>query len=116
MWYNAIKVGIHEIDMDHGNIVTMLSMIISRKIEQDLVGKLIDALLNHFQSEEKIIRKLGRDFPEKHRREHQRLQEMLLTKKRIWDAGELDALELAQEIKQILFCHISEFDKFLNAE
>jgi len=40
----------------------------------------------------------------------------LRQKKRQWSNGELEASELALEVKQILLNHFSEFDAFLNAE
>ena len=116
MWYSATKIGIPSIDMEHGNIDTMLSMIISGKVHQQFVGNLIDALLNHFESEEEIIRNLGKPFPEDHHVEHEQLSEQLLVKRREWSAGEIDAIILAQEVKLLLMSHVSEFDKFLGTD
>ncbi len=116
LWYSATKIGIAAIDMEHGNIDTMLSMIISNTIEHKLIGRLIDAMINHFQSEENIILNMGRVFPEEHRAEHKKLTEVLLKKKQEWSKGILDALTLAHEIKQVLILHVAEFDKPLNPE
>jgi len=116
MWYSATKTGINEIDLEHGNIDIMLTMIISHKVDEELVGKLIDTLLLHFQSEERIVRKMGKSFPQEHHAEHEKLTTTLRQKKRQWSNGELEASELALEVKQILLNHFSEFDAFLNAE
>ena len=116
MWYSGTKIGIGSIDMEHGNIDTMLSMIISGKTDQQLIGNLIDSLINHFKNEEVIIRKMGKSFPAKHHEEHDFLTSLLLSKKRQWHQGEIDTLELAQLIKHTLLCHIAEFDKQLTAE
>ena len=114
MWYSATKIGIADIDLEHGNIDTMLSMILSGKVDQHLVVKLIDVLINHFQNEEEIIRKMGRTFPEVHHAEHEKLTEALISKKQEWLAGEVVDLELAQELKLILQSHVAEFDALLN--
>jgi hemerythrin-like metal-binding protein len=116
MWYSATKIGIAAIDMEHSNIDTMLSMILLNSVDSQLIGKLIEALIRHFQNEEEIIRKKGQAFPENHLAEHEKLKDALLIKKQLWEVGELDPLELAQEIKQCLISHVTEFDKLLGQQ
>lgn len=77
MWYSATKVGIMEIDMDHSNVDTMLQLYFSGQPPKAYLENIIDGLIRHFAHEEKVIVRLGQDFPVEHIAEHQRLTEVL---------------------------------------
>lgn len=114
MWYSSIKVGIVEIDMDHYNIDTMLRLYSSDRVPEFYLPQIINGLIKHFDTEEKIIASMGRDFPENHKIEHSRLTQLLNEKLTTWKDGSLAGKVFVAEVREILLLHVAEFDVFLN--
>lgn len=116
MWYSATKVGIMDIDMDHSNLDTMLQLYFSGRAPESWLKNIIEALIGHFVKEEKIIVRMGREFPAEHRIEHQRLTEILESRLEQWQAGQLEGKKIAEEIRTLLLSHVTDFDVHLNPD
>ena len=113
MWYSSIKVGIVEIDMDHYNIDTMLQLYSSDRIPESYLPQIIRALIKHFDTEEGIIDRMGREFPQDHKAEHANLAKALAAKLANYQAGDFDGKDLVEEVRQSLLLHVAEFDVLL---
>lgn len=110
MWYSATKVGIMEIDMDHGNVDTMLELYTKDQAPQNYLENIVDGLIRHYGHEEEVIVRLGYEFPQNHREEHARLAKHLRSRIEDWKKGGIDGKDLAEEIRVILLLHVTEFD------
>ena len=110
MWYSATRVGILEIDMDHGNIDTMLQLYFAGKVPEAFLENIFTGLVRHFEHEERIIAELGRTFPADHSAEHKRLQALLAVLLDDWRAAKLTGKELAERLRAMLLFHVTEFD------
>ncbi len=113
MWYSSIKVGIVEIDMDHYNIDTMLQLYSSDRVPEFYLPQIINGLIKHFDTEEKIIAGMGREFPAEHKIEHSRLIQLLNDKLAIWKDGDLVGKDFVEQVREILLLHVTEYDVLL---
>jgi len=114
MYYSYFSTGNVRIDGEHANIDCMVDL--CRSQEGDWVPAarvLIDALANHLDSEESICREEGLNMTEAHRQEHRQLKQRLAQiEAQVVDASiEKDFFLTA--FRDILFYHISNFDKQL---
>jgi hemerythrin len=67
-------------------------------------------LIRHFIHEEKIIDRLGLEFPEEHKTEHVRLTGLLEKRIADWKSGRLDGKDIAEEVRALLLIHVVEYD------
>ena len=109
-WYGIKKTGVTEIDMDHANIDNYLDYALQNQFNAELMKKLIAALIEHFEREENVCRKLSLNFTEEHKQEHLRLTELL--KELIFKETEKE--EILFFFKQTLRCHVENFDQYIN--
>lgn len=113
MWYSSVKVGIVEIDMDHYNIDTMLQLYSTDRIPKSYLPQIINALIKHFDTEEGIIDRMGHEFPQDHKIEHDNLAKGLKAKLVNYQAGDFDGKDFVEEVREILLLHVAKFDVLL---
>ena len=114
MYYSYFSTGNVRIDSEHANIDCMVDLCRTSQEEWEPAARiLISALINHLDSEEKICSEDGLNMTLDHIEEHRQLKGRLATiEKQIVDA-EIEKEEFLSTFRDMLFYHISHFDKHL---
>jgi hemerythrin len=110
MWYGSTKVGILDIDTDHGNIDMMLQLYYSGDVDDNYLEDIVFGLYRHFDHEINVIESLGGIFPQSHKEEHQRLKDHLSLSLDDVKSGKIAGRVLAEEIRSLLLLHVVDFD------
>lgn len=117
MYYTYFSTGNITIDGEHANIDCMIDL--CWKAEGDWAKTarvLIAALANHLDSEERICDAAGLDMTAEHREEHKSLKVRLSGIECQLDRGELGKDAFLNTLRDILFYHITHFDRQLNPD
>jgi hemerythrin-like metal-binding protein len=116
MYYSYFSTGNMQIDGEHTNIDCMIDL--CRQKKGDWVPSarlLISGLANHLDSEERICQKEGLNMTPEHLEEHHMLKVRLALIEKQVNRGELEKAAFLTTLRDILFYHISNFDKQLKA-
>ncbi len=114
MYYSYFSTGNVRIDNEHANVDCMISLCHSKEGEWVPSARLlISALANHLDSEEKICQEDGLNMTQEHLKEHQLLKTWLAAIENQVVLAELDKEVFLSTFRDILFYHISNFDKHL---
>jgi hemerythrin-like metal-binding protein len=114
MYYTYFSTGNMQIDGEHANIDCMIDL--CRQSEGDWASSarlLISGLANHLDSEEKVCQEEGLNMTPEHLDEHRILKVRLALIEKQLDRGELEKEAFLTILRDILFYHISNFDKQL---
>ncbi len=115
MYYSYFSTGNVRIDSEHANIDCMIGLCRNKAGEWIPSARiLISALANHLDSEETICREEGLNMTREHLAEHQLLKSRLSFIEKQVGRGELEKDIFLSTLRDILFYHISNFDKHLN--
>ena len=110
MRFNALRVGINEIDMDHFNIDYVLRRMLAGSADETLAQQLVPAIILHMEHEESLIEELGLPFPGRHRKDHLYLSSLFRSLQLKWQERRIDSFEFADEVNSFFLIHILEFD------
>ena len=115
MYYSYFSTGNVRIDSEHANIDSMIDLCLNNPGEWIPTARiLISAFSDHLDSEENICETEGLAMTREHLAEHRLLRTRLaLLKKQLGD-GEMEKPVFLSTFRDILFYHISNFDKHLN--
>jgi hemerythrin-like metal-binding protein len=117
MYYSYFSTGNVRIDSEHANIDCMVDLCRAR--DGDWIPSarvLVTALANHLDSEEKICAEDGLNMTAAHEEEHRQLKTRLTKIEEQVDNGEIEKEVFLSTFRDMLFYHISNFDKFLAAD
>ena len=114
MYHSISSIGNVRIDNEHANIDCMIDL--CRDKNESWISSarlLIAALANHLESEETICQEEGLNMTRDHLEEHQLLKlRLAYIEKQILN-DKMDKSVLLNTLRDILFYHISNFDKHL---
>lgn len=114
MYYSYFSTGNVRIDSEHANIDCMIDLCRSREGEWVPTARiLIAALSNHLASEEKICREDGLNMTQEHLEEHLLLKTRLAYLDDQVCREDLEKNIFLSTFRDMLFYHISNFDKHL---
>jgi len=114
MYYSYFSTGNVRIDSEHANIDCMVDL--CRNKDGEWVSTaliLISAFANHLDSEEKICCEEGLNMTREHLAEHLLLKSRLAYIEKQVGRAELDKDVFLNTFRDMLFYHISNFDKHL---
>ncbi len=115
MYYSYLSTGNVKIDGEHANIDCMVDLCRNKTGEWVPTARiLIAALANHLDSEEKICQQEGLNMTREHLAEHVLLKSRLAHIEKQIDRVELDKDVFLSTFRDMLFYHISNFDKHLS--
>ena len=115
MYYSYFSTGSVRIDSEHANIDCMIYLCRNQENEWMPTARiLISALANHLDSEEKICREDGLNMTPDHLEEHIQLKARLAHIEKQVDRADLEKDDFLSTFRDMLFYHISNFDKHLN--
>jgi hemerythrin-like metal-binding protein len=116
MYYSYFSTGNVKIDSEHANIDCMIDLCRNSEGEWAATARLlISAFANHLDSEEKIGREACLNMTREHLQEHGQLRTRLdLIEKQV-DRAELDKESFLSTLRDMLFYHISNYDKHLSS-
>ncbi|WP_155317438.1 hemerythrin domain-containing protein [Desulfosarcina alkanivorans] len=115
MYYSYFSTGSLRIDSEHANIDSMIDLCRSKSGNWIPTARiLVSAFVNHLDSEEKICREEGLAMTREHLAEHQLLKSRLALIDRQVVNHDLEKNVFLSMLRDILFYHISNFDKQLN--
>ena len=115
MYYTYFSTGNVIIDGEHANIDCMIDMCQNKGAEWAATARiLIAALADHLDSEERICDEAGLNMTTAHREEHRMLKIRLAGIERQLDDDKLLKDVFLGTLRDILFYHISHFDRELN--
>lgn len=115
MYYTYFSTGNMQIDGEHANIDCMIDLCSQEKGDWLPSARLlISGLASHLDSEEKICREEGLNMTPEHLEEHRMLKVRLALIEKQIDRGDLEKEAFLSTIRDILFYHITNFDKQLN--
>lgn len=114
MYYSYFSTGNMRIDGEHANIDCMIDLCRNKENEWTSTARILtSALANHLDSEEKICREDGLNMTPDHLEEHLQLKARLAHIEKQVGRAELDKDEFLSIFRDMLFYHISNFDKHL---
>ena len=116
MYYSYFSTGNVRIDSEHANIDCMIDL--CRSKDDDWVSAarvLLAALSNHLDSEETICREDGLNMTAEHLEEHRLLKRRLAVIERQVINGDIEKDLFLNTFRDMLFYHITHFDKHLTA-
>ncbi len=117
MYYSYFSTGNVRIDSEHANIDCMVDLCRSREGEWISSARiLITALANHFDSEEQICVEDGLTMTAEHKEEHRELNARLAQIETQVVDGTMGKDVFLSTFRDILFYHISNFDKHLTSD
>lgn len=103
------KSGVAEIDADHGNIVGLLNAALvpaaTPAVRDASLQRLIDALLDHIESEEKFLRGLGYSRIDEHSRRHRQIVQFARERCDAVRAGTVALRRAIHDIHEALLTH-----------
>ena len=115
MYYTYFSTGNMQIDGEHANIDCMIDLCQQNKGDWVPSARLlVSGLANHLDSEEKICQEEGLNMTPQHIEEHRMLKVRLSLIEKQIDRGELEKGAFLSILRDILFYHITNFDKQLN--
>lgn len=115
MYYTYFSTGNKQIDDEHANIDCMIDSCSRKQGDwRPSARRLISGLASHFDSEEKICQAAGLTMTPEHAEEHRMLKVRLALIEKQVSRGELQKEAFLSTIRDMLFYHISNFDKRLN--
>jgi hemerythrin-like metal-binding protein len=118
-WISSFETGITVIDAQHRKLVGMLNELfesINRGEGNNVVGKILDGMIDytqtHFATEEKLFARFGYPDSEAHIREHEALRKQVFKLRVSLRSGRnLFAVQVAEFLKEWLRVHILQTDK-----
>lgn len=114
MYYSYFSTGNVRIDSEHANIDCMIDLCRTKDDEWLPAARiLMAALANHFDSEEKICHEDGLNMTDAHLQEHRTLKARLTQIETQLVDGSLDKAVFLSTFRDMLFYHISHFDRLL---
>lgn len=114
MYYTFFSTGNMRIDAEHTNIDCLIDLCQQKTADWvPSARQLIAGLANHFDSEENICREEGLNMTTEHQEEHRMLKVRLALIEKQIDRGELEKETFISTLRDILFFHITNFDKHL---
>ena len=127
-WADSQSVKVHTMDAQHKQLFEIVNELDTamrscrgKEVGGDVLRRLIDATVNHFGAEEKLLEDGKYPHLEQHRAEHKALTDKLVLLKKDFDAG-LSAITpaLIRFLQNWLTGHIQDVDQkygdFLNAQ
>ena len=114
MYYSYFSTGNMQIDGEHANIDCMIDL--CRQVKGDWIPSarlIISGLANHLDSEERICQNEGLNMTPEHLEEHRILKVRLALVEKQINRAELGKEAFLTILRDILFYHISNFDKHL---
>ncbi len=119
MRYSSYKIGILEIDIQHANIDYLLAELAKDESGKEVSDKgfelLSNALVHHFDFEEKWAQASNRNFDADHLKSHNKLLEKLIELKIQFTKNELNMYEISLTMKMELLKHVQNHDMKLKA-
>lgn len=117
MYYSYFSTGNVRIDSEHANIDCMIDLC-RTKVDEWMPSArlLIAALANHFDSEEKICREDALNMTDAHLEEHRTLKSRLTQIEKQITSGELEKEAFLSAFRDMLFYHITHFDRLINGD
>ena len=117
MYYSYFSTGNVRIDSEHANIDCMVDLCRAKEGEWVSTARiLIAALANHLDSEEEISVEDGLNMTREHKEEHRKLKTRLAHIEQQVASDEIDKEVFLNTFRDILFYHISNFDKYLTSD
>ena len=117
MYYSYFSTGNVRIDSEHANIDCMVDLCRTREGEWIPGARiLIAALVNHLDSEEKICAEDGLNMTPEHAEEHRQLKTRLAHIETQVNDGQVEKEVFLSTFRDMLFYHISNFDKKLSGD
>jgi len=117
MYYSYFSTGNVRIDSEHANIDCMVDLCRGKGGEWAPAARiLIAALANHLDSEEAISVEDGLNMTREHKEEHRKLKTRLAHIETQVIGAEIDKDVFLNTFRDILFYHISNFDKYLSSD
>ena len=110
MWYSIATARNLEIDLDHDNIDQMLHQYIVGQAPEASLCHIVPAFLAHIDHEERIIDSIGLKFPANHKKEHQRLSNLLRSYETDLKRDKIGGREFAEVVQKTLKLHVIDFD------
>ena len=119
MRYSSYKIGILEIDIQHANIDYLLAEFAKdesgKEVSAEKFELLRNALVHHFDSEEKWAQTNNRNFDADHLKSHNKLIEKLIELNNQFTKNELNMYEISLTMKIELLKHVQNHDMRLKA-
>lgn len=115
MYYSYFSTGNVRIDGEHANIDCMIDLCWKKEGEWvDSARLLMTALANHLDSEERICREEDLNMTPEHREEHRVIKTRLAAIERQVERSDIEKNTFLTALRDILFYHITNFDRNLN--
>jgi len=119
MMYSSYKIGILEIDIQHANIDYLLTELAKEGLEKEASEErfelLRNALVHHFDFEEKWAQTNNKNFDSDHLKSHKELLEKLNELYNQFTNNRLSMCEISLTIKMDLLKHVQNHDMRLSA-
>lgn len=119
MRYSSYKIGILEIDIQHSNIDYLLTELAKEGLEKEANEEkfelLRNALVHHFDFEEKWSQTNNKNFDTDHLKSHKKLLEKLNELHCQFTENELNMCEISLAMKMELLKHVQNHDMRLEA-
>jgi len=117
-WTDSLSVGVELFDKQHHKLVDMVNELYDALVSgrtNDVMGeileRLIDYTVEHFQSEEEYFNKYGYPFSKRHKQEHDSLTEEVFSLKEKFFKGDVTiSYETMTFLQEWLQKHILESD------
>ena len=119
MRYSSYKIGILEIDIQHSNIDYLLTELakdgLEKEVSEEKFELLRNALVHHFDFEEKWSQTNNKNFDTDHLESHKKLLEKLNGLHNQFAKKELSLCEISLSMKMELLKHVQNHDMRLEA-
>ncbi len=119
MRYSSYKIGILEIDIQHSNIDYLLTELakegLKKEVSDEKFELLRNALVHHFDFEEKWSQANNKNFDADHLKSHKELLEKLNELHNQLKNNELNMYEISLTMKMELLKHVQNHDMRLEA-
>ena len=119
MRYSSYKTGILEIDIQHTNIAFLLTELTKGGLEREVSDRkfeiLRNALVQHFDFEEKWVQTNNKKIDSGHLDSHKELLEKLNELYNQYTNNKLSMYEISLNTKVELLKHVQDYDMRLNA-
>jgi hemerythrin len=119
MKYSSYKIGVLEIDVQHANIDYLLTELakdgLDKEVSKEKFELLKNALVHHFDFEEKWSQTNNKNFDVDHLKSYKKLLEKLNERYNQFTKNELNMCEISLTMKMELLKHVQNHDMGLNA-
>ncbi len=119
MRYSSYKIGILEIDIQHANIDYLLTELakdgLEKEVSEEKLELLRNALVHHFDFEEKWVQANNKNFDSDHLKSHKELLEKLNELNNQFTNNTMNMCEISLTLKMELLKHVQNHDMRLNA-